>query len=145
MLIQVPPLRERRDDVLPLAEHFMNALAREYGREAKRWSPRALEALKAHDWPGNVRELRHLVEQLLLTVDGSVLELADLPEPLGTSRSPAADLYAEFETLAQGVAAFERYHVARALDREARDVERASRRLGLAPNELRRRLGVLGL
>jgi two-component system nitrogen regulation response regulator NtrX len=145
MLIRVPSLRERRDDVLPLAEHFMNALAREYGREAKRWSPRALEALTAHDWPGNVRELRHLVEQLLLTVEGPVLELADLPEPLGTSRSPAVDLYAEFETLAQGVAAFERYHVARALDREARDVERASRRLGVTPDALRNRLAQLGL
>lgn len=145
MRIEVPPLRKRRDDVAPLAEHFMNAFAREYGREAKRWSPRALAALRAHDWPGNVRELRHLVEQLLLTVDAPVLTVGDLPEPLGTARSPAVDLYGEFETLAAGVAAFERYHVARALDRDARDVERASRRLGLTPAELRQRLESLGL
>jgi len=143
--IDVPALRERREDVPALAQHFMKTMAREYGREAKRWSEAALAALRGHDWPGNVRELRHLVEQLLLTVEADTVEVAHLPAPLGTAAAPGADLYGEFASLADGLTAFERYHVARAMDREGRDVARAARRLGIAPEELARRLRALGV
>jgi two-component system nitrogen regulation response regulator NtrX len=134
--IDVPPLRERREDVPLLAERFMADLAREYARPPRRLAPDCLAALQSHDWPGNLRELRNLVERLLLFAPGDVVRLSDLPARLGGARSPAEDLYREFSSLAEGLAAFERYYVARILADEAGDRPAAAARLGLTPEEL---------
>jgi two-component system nitrogen regulation response regulator NtrX len=138
--IEVPALRERREDIAVLAERFMGDLAREYARPPKRLAPDCLAALTAHDWPGNVRELRNLVERLLLFSPGDVVGLRDLPAGLGGARPPAEDLYREFGSLAEGLAAFERYYVARILAEEAFDRPAAARRLGLRLAELDERL-----
>src|SRR5678810_1232169 len=64
--IAVPPLRERREDIPLLADHFMAALAREYGRRAKRFENEAVDALQRYQWPGNVRELRNVIERVMI-------------------------------------------------------------------------------
>ena len=143
--IVVPPLRERREDILLLAERMMADLAREYGKPGKRLSPECLAALTAHPWPGNLRELRNLIEGLLLTVVGEAIEAADLPEELGGSRGPVADLYGEFGSLAQGMEAFERYYLRRILREEGGNVATAARRLGLDPASLEARARALRL
>jgi two-component system nitrogen regulation response regulator NtrX len=66
----VPALRDRREDVPLLARHFMQELAREYGRRAKTLDPSATAALQQYAWPGNVRELRNVIERLMIMVDG---------------------------------------------------------------------------
>jgi sigma-54 dependent transcriptional regulator, flagellar regulatory protein len=76
--LDVPPLRERREDVALLAEHLSARLERE-GREGVRLSPGVLEALRRYDWPGNVRELANLVERLSILVPNGMAEVADLP------------------------------------------------------------------
>ncbi|MBZ5640267.1 MAG: sigma-54 dependent transcriptional regulator [Acidobacteriia bacterium] len=143
--IRIPALRDRREDVPLLAERFMRGLAREYGRREKRFAPRCLAALTSWDWPGNVRELRNLIERLLLLAPGEVVEAADLPEDLGGSGMPAEDLYREFASLAQGLEAFERHAVRRALVDSEGDSAAAAKRLGIGIEELERRKGRLGL
>ncbi len=138
--IDVPALRERRDDVPLLAERFIADVAREYGRRPKQLSPDCLVALKKHDWPGNVGELKNLMERLLLFVGANVVQVADLPEHLGGARSAVEDLYREFATLDEGLRAFERYYLARILAEENSDIEAAARRLGLSPADLTRRM-----
>ena len=69
ILIQVPSLRERREDIALLAEHFMQELARDQGMEVKSFSEEALQTLEAYDWTGNIRELRNVVERLLILGD----------------------------------------------------------------------------
>jgi len=76
--IFVPPLRERGDDVLRLAEYFMAELAQEYGRRAKQFSPEAAAMLRAFRWPGNVRELRNVVERVLIMAPGDLVTPAEL-------------------------------------------------------------------
>jgi len=141
--IEVPGLRERREDVPLLAERFMRDLSREYGREAKRLAPDSLAALQAHDWPGNVRELRNTVERLLLFVEGDRVDVSDLPRELGGSRAPSEDLYREFASLSEGVRSFERYYIRRILAEQGGDVAAAAARLRLDPEELERRRGEL--
>src|SRR5688500_15978120 len=68
--ISVPPLRERREDIPLLADHFMAGLAREYGRRAKRFESDAVDALQRYPWPGNVRELRNVIERVMIMVPG---------------------------------------------------------------------------
>jgi two-component system nitrogen regulation response regulator NtrX len=76
--IFVPPLRERGDDVVRLAEYFMAEFAEEYGRRIKHLSAEATAVLHAYRWPGNVRELRNIIERLMIMVPGDVIAATDL-------------------------------------------------------------------
>ncbi|MBX9584349.1 MAG: sigma 54-interacting transcriptional regulator [Gemmataceae bacterium] len=76
--IDVPPLRDRADDVPLLAEHFLRRFVRETGRKIKGFTPEAVEKLKAYRWPGNVRELRNVVERAVALGTGPVIEAADV-------------------------------------------------------------------
>ncbi|MFM9634918.1 sigma-54-dependent Fis family transcriptional regulator, partial [Streptomyces galilaeus] len=66
ILIQVPSLNERREDIPLLVEHFLETIAGEYGQAKKSIAPKAMEGLKAHNWTGNIRELRNVVERLII-------------------------------------------------------------------------------
>jgi two-component system nitrogen regulation response regulator NtrX len=138
--IDVPSLRERREDVPLLVERFMRELSREYGRQSKRLAPECLAALRAHSWPGNVRELRNLIERLLLFVEGEVVGVEDLPQDLGGSRTRSEDLYREFSSLQEGVRAFERYYISRVVTEQGGDTAAAAKRLGIPGAEIKRRL-----
>jgi DNA-binding NtrC family response regulator len=78
--VHLPPLRERREDVVPLARHFLAALAAEYGLPAPTLGPGAERALLLRRWPGNVRELRNAVERALLLAGAPVLDAADFAD-----------------------------------------------------------------
>src|SRR5690606_26350973 len=79
---ELPPLRERPDDIELLVQHFATALGEEIGRRIERIAPDALAVLQRYRWPGNVRELRNVVERALVLGDGPELELDDLPPEL---------------------------------------------------------------
>jgi len=80
--IYVPPLRERIDDVGPLTAHFVDKYNREFGRNIRFISPRALALLRAYHWPGNIRELAHVIEHAALMGDDECIHRSDLPEAL---------------------------------------------------------------
>jgi DNA-binding NtrC family response regulator len=86
--LRLPPLRDRGDDILLLARHFLAALADSYGIDAPRLSRAAVTAMERHAWPGNVRELRNAIERALLLAEGGVIGPADLA--LAESASGAA-------------------------------------------------------
>jgi DNA-binding NtrC family response regulator len=77
--ISIPPLRERGDDILLLAKHFVARFAREAGRQAPQFSENALRVLRRYDWPGNVRELENVIQRLVVMTDGDLIEIPDLP------------------------------------------------------------------
>jgi DNA-binding NtrC family response regulator len=77
--VSLPPLRERRDDLPLLAEHFLRHFAARYGRPAQGLAPEAMAALLRHAWPGNVRELRNVIEGALVMADAAQVTVADLP------------------------------------------------------------------
>ncbi|MBW1971554.1 MAG: Fis family transcriptional regulator [Deltaproteobacteria bacterium] len=77
--LTIPPLRDRIDDILPLAQHFLQRFNKRYFQN-KRFSPRVLDAFVAYSWPGNVRELENTVERLVVTVESQLIELEHLPE-----------------------------------------------------------------
>jgi DNA-binding NtrC family response regulator len=88
--IQLPPLRERREDIPLLAEHFLRKMHEEKGLPPCHLTPEAAAALQSHDWPGNVRELRNVLERaVLLCEEPGVLSRSDLPEPVTQGRSVA--------------------------------------------------------
>ncbi len=80
--IVVPPLRERRDDIPLLIQHFVKRLSDEHNFKVRRFDPRAIEALQRYRWRGNIRELRNTVERLMIMADGDVVRLEDLSPEL---------------------------------------------------------------
>jgi two-component system response regulator HydG len=77
--IAMPPLRERGEDILVLAHHFVTKYAKEFGKPTPRFSDNALQVLKNYHWPGNVRELENVVQRLVVMTDGNLIEVSDLP------------------------------------------------------------------
>ncbi|HEX4825018.1 MAG TPA: sigma-54 dependent transcriptional regulator [Candidatus Polarisedimenticolaceae bacterium] len=138
--VVLAPLRERREDIGPLALRFMKELAREYGRPERRLAPDAAAALVGYAWPGNVRALRNVIERLLLLAPGDAVRLEDLPPELTGAAAPAEDLYGPFASLAEGRRAFERYFVRRALREANGDASLAAERAGIEEDELRSNL-----
>ena len=89
--ITIPPLRERKDDVTPLLDHFLRLFAVEHGVPRPQCSPDAVAALEAYDWPGNVRELRNIAERLTCRCPGGVIHAVDLPLEVRTGSTAVAN------------------------------------------------------
>jgi transcriptional regulator with PAS, ATPase and Fis domain len=94
VIIEVPPLRQREDDLLPLAEYFLAWFAAEFGRGVMQLSPDAVMAIYSHHWPGNVRELRNVIERAVIACDGHSVTAKHLgivsapPKPLVRAPTP---------------------------------------------------------
>jgi transcriptional regulator with PAS, ATPase and Fis domain len=86
--IEFPPLRDRIEDVLLLAERFIRAFNREHRKAVEGIAPDCLDALKAHSWPGNVRELRNAIERAVIVSRSPMLSVGDLPKALASQRGP---------------------------------------------------------
>ncbi|MBA3769822.1 MAG: sigma-54-dependent Fis family transcriptional regulator [Blastocatellia bacterium] len=124
--ISVPPLRERKADILLLAEHLLKKLDAEHKKKVRRISTPAIDMLAAYHFPGNVRELENVVEQALLTCDSSVIHGHHLPPTLQTAE--VSDT-ATTLTLAQAVEAFERDLIIDTLKSTEGNIAKAARRL----------------
>lgn len=89
--IDVPPLRKRKDDVIQLAQHFLDATCKDFGREPMKLSRHHVDVINAYDWPGNVRELKNVIERAVILSKGDVLRL-DLSLPDAGSKPTAASI-----------------------------------------------------
>jgi DNA-binding NtrC family response regulator len=135
--IRVPPLRERREDIPPLAHHFLKGHVRRYRKQLSGFDGAALRALQEHSWPGNVRELDHAVERAVLMAQGDQIKAGDLG-----LRSPESGPRVLEEMSLEEVEAF---LIKKALSRFDGNVSRAADALGLSRSALYRRLQRYGL
>jgi DNA-binding NtrC family response regulator len=137
VVIHLPALRERPEDILPLAEHFLARFAERYRRPIGGFDRGARQALEAHVWPGNVRELDHAIERAVLMAPGDVITAASLGL---TVPQPAAGANGDM-TLEQA----ERLFIQKVLARHGGDVRKAAEQLGVSRSALYRRLQQFGL
>jgi DNA-binding NtrC family response regulator len=149
IVLGLPPLRERGEDVLLLADHFLRTYAEAHGLAPKHLSPSACAWLRSYAWPGNVRELAHLMERVtLLSVEDEIGDqtLSDLAEPMAVS-SHLAHAGAGPNAVAEGAGAGddERTQIEAALARAGGNVVRAAKMLGIGRNALRYRMRRLGI
>ncbi|MFY0528295.1 sigma-54-dependent transcriptional regulator [Archangium gephyra] len=139
--VDIPPLRERREDVLPLAESLVAELCAELGRRPVGFSASARERLERYSFPGNVRELRNLLERALVLESGSTLELEALAPRLGDASQPADPNAFVLAGPPLPLEEVERRYVRHVLDRlEGRRMD-AARLLGISYPTFLRRLG----
>jgi two-component system, NtrC family, response regulator AtoC len=149
LTLRLPPLRERGEDAVHLAEHFLGRACDDYGLERKRLSPEACGALRAFAWPGNVRQLANTMERAALFTDSAVvtpdaLGLTEVaPKPGGSSLEPSGSLPGA--ALADAMRDVERARLLDALEACGGNITRAAERLGLPRNTLRYRLERHGL
>ncbi|MBO9712206.1 sigma-54 dependent transcriptional regulator [Sphingomonas sp.] len=142
--ILLPPLRERREDIPELAEHFLDLYARRYDRPVPRLSGAALDALVRHDWPGNVRALRHAVERAVILARGEVLEAEDFT--LGSAAPRVArEAVVEPERDDMNLDRVEKRLVEAALKKHGYNISLAANELGLSRAALYRRMEKHGL
>jgi DNA-binding NtrC family response regulator len=135
--VTVPPLRDRRDDLITLSEHFFRMYSNEKSPRLKGFSNRAMEAILEHEWPGNVRELINRVRRALVMADGRLI----MPEDLGLSTSIHVPPAALDDTRMRS----ERRALRECLDRSGQNVSRAARDLGVSRTTMYRLLSKHGM
>ncbi|WP_437580278.1 sigma-54-dependent transcriptional regulator [Sorangium sp. So ce887] len=151
IVIELPPLRRRREDIALLASHFLRRCARRHERDVKRIGPEAARLLREHAWPGNVGELESAIEHAVLSARGDAILPADLPPSVsgraGPDRRPPRDAlvlpaqlcelpYAEAKERA--IDAFDQIYIGRLLQRTGNNLSEAARQAGMDRSNFRR-------
>jgi two-component system nitrogen regulation response regulator NtrX len=147
---EVPPLRERREDIPPLARHFIAEFSEEYGKRAKELAPEALDLLTALPWPGNVRELRNIIERLVIMTPGDLIEARHLPAPLVGALVPAGDgaaaaVLSDFPSLAEAREDFEKRYIRKKYQECGGNMSRTAEALQVERSNLYRKMKGYGL
>jgi len=140
--IFLPPLRERRSDLMLLADHFLQKHGEQLGRPARRITTPAIDLMMAYHWPGNVREMENVIQRALLLSEDGVIRAQHLPPSLQSPSSTGTELRGSFEAL---VAAYERELIVEALKTTRGNKAKAARLLGTTPRILSYRAGRLGI
>lgn len=140
--IEIPALRERVEDILPLSEHFLRKARKKLGSHAARFTPQAADALKNYSWPGNVRELEHAIERSLIMASGPTVDLGDLPPEIlpGDVKASSSD-----KTSKDSLGDIEKKHILEALESCGGNQVKAAKVLGIARNTLWRKLKAYGI
>ena len=136
--VQLPPLRERREDIPIFVKAFLERIAQEHDLEPKQLSPQAQEVIMAYDWPGNVRELENALERAAVLTKGETIELSALPEKLAEHR--AEPLVSERAHPNPTLDVIERAYITWVLESEGGNKTRAAEVLGIDPSTLYRKL-----
>jgi two-component system response regulator AtoC len=143
--VHVPPLRERREDIPFLVEHFVRKVARECRRQVDGVSAGALEVLTRYDWPGNVRELENVIHRAVVLAGGPVVMLRDVPLDVAMPETGSRLTEDTGLPLREACDQFERQYVLRVLERVQWNVSRAARLLGVHRNTVLTKLSTWGV
>ncbi len=143
--LRIPPLRDRRQDIEPLAEHYLNRFADQRGAGPRDLTSPARAALRAHPWPGNVRELRNVMESVGLTAAGETIDWADLPDEIRGAKPSSASLRPAPASPSGSLDDAEAETIRAAVSAEGGNLTRAASRLGIAKSTLYAKLRAHGL
>jgi Nif-specific regulatory protein len=142
--LEIPPLRERDNDVLMLAEHFLEEFSARAGRHLPKFTAAARRRLTNHNWPGNVRELRNLMERLAYLLTADKIDAEDLSFILSPSDGETP-LFTSDLTLAEATKTFQAQYVRKQIDRSRGNMTEVAERLGLHRSNLYRKMRQLDM
>ena len=143
----VPPLRERVDDIMPLANHFLQFFCLQEGRPKKSFTDHAVEALRTYSWPGNVRELKNITERLVIMTLDTVIKTEHLPQGIAVNRSPlASDSIQNYpDSLREARDNFEREFLTQKLKEQNWNVSRTAEKIEIERSNLHRKIKSYGI
>ncbi|MFP6612813.1 MAG: sigma-54-dependent Fis family transcriptional regulator [Pirellulales bacterium] len=142
--LELPPLRDRGDDIVLLADHFLRDFCGKAGRKMPKLMAGAKKRLRAHNWPGNIRELRNLMERLAYLTNEEKIEAEEL-EFILSPRATGPSSIADDLPLADATGAFQQQYINRAIERSGTNMSEAAARLGLHRSNLYRKMRQLGM
>jgi len=146
IILNAPPLRDRKEDIPLLAEHFLNEVIREQGLKDKRLTDQSIELMKGYDWPGNVRELRNLMERVAIMTAGDRINPADLSIIAGDQQQNVSTLInAGSGSLKDARAGFERYFILEKLRENKWNITKTAEDLKIERSNLHRKIKLLGI
>ncbi len=138
--IYVPPLRERKDDILRLAEYYLENFARQYGQKTKKMSKTTQNALMEYTWPGNVRELKNMIERFVIMNPSEVIDIKYVL-PFREARTD----YYSFKTLREAREQFEKDFILKKLQENNRNISKTAEDLEVERSNLHRKIKTLGI
>lgn len=138
--IHMPPLRERKEDIPLLVEHFLTSLARQYGQKKKVISKPTLSSLMGYDWPGNVRELKNTIERFVIMNPTEIIDVVEIP----SAKSAAADMSGD-RTLKDAREEFEKEYILKKLQENSWNISKTSEILEIERSNLHRKMKALGI
>jgi two-component system nitrogen regulation response regulator NtrX len=147
----VPPLRDRKEDIPLLIEHFLQLFRRREGREEKHFSPDAVELMKNYDWPGNVRELKNIIERLIIMTPGANINVEDLPPYMANVDAgrgavpPRPGNVLECSTLREAREEFEKEFILQKLEENNWNVSKTAEIIELERSNLYRKMKSYGI
>jgi len=133
--IVVPPLRERKEDIPLLVEHFLESFAAEYGKKPKKIAPEALKMLEAHDWPGNIRELRNVIERLVIMTPSDTITSKNL-----VIAEPTRQDYLSYKILKEARDAFEKDFITKRLEENNWNISKTAEILQVERSNLHKKI-----
>jgi two-component system nitrogen regulation response regulator NtrX len=139
---ELPPLRERLEDVPLLTEHFNHKFSQAYGKKPKQFAPEVIEELQNYSWPGNVRELKNTIERVVIMHPGVKISANDLPAQ-GKEEPPAVSF--RFPSFKEATDAYHREFIQKKLAEAEGNVSRAAELMGVDRSHLYRRMRALGI
>jgi len=151
--LEVPPLRERIDDISRLVRYFLQEFSREYGQKPKIVDDDALALFVKYPWPGNVRELRNIIERLIIMSPGQTISVSDVPPPLSkmtavrkaSEGKNTTESYLALPTLKEARADFEREYLVRKLKENDGNVSKTADTIGVERSNLHRKIKALDI
>ncbi len=142
---QIPPLRERREDIPLLVDHFNNKFSLDYGRVSKSFTEDAIAVLQGHYWPGNVRELKNTIERVVIMSGRQNISADDLPDLGKMDDSAAASANFRFPSFKEATDAYQREFILHKLNEFHGNVSKAADDMGVDRSHLYRRMRNLGI
>jgi DNA-binding NtrC family response regulator len=135
LTIEIPPLRERREDIKPLTDFFIKRFTERSHKQLKRISKEALNKLLRYEWPGNVRELENVIERAMVLCRGDLIESGDLPLKIETEKAYTGETMADIE----------KQHIRSVLLKTNWNLSLTAEKLGIHRNTLRLKIKEYGL
>ena len=140
---QIPPLRDRLEDVPALVEHFNRKFSASYGKKPKIFSADAIDALQGYSWVGNVRELRNTIERVVIMSDSEKVDVSGLPSFNTVGESPASSY--RFQSFKDATDAYQREYIIHKLNEFGGNVTKAAESMGVDRTHLHRKMKALGI
>lgn len=143
----VPPLRERREDIPLLVDYFISEFSLEYGKRPKSVTPEAMRLFTGYPWPGNIREMKNIIERLVIMAPGEAIGAEHVPPPVRQAAQPGAGGgdYTAYETLKDARAAFERDFITSKLKENGWNISKTAEALKIERSNLHRKINALGI
>jgi two-component system, NtrC family, nitrogen regulation response regulator NtrX len=151
--LEVPPLRDRKDDIPILVRYFLQEFAADYGQKPKTIDADALDLFLRYPWNGNVRELRNFIERMMIMVPGPAISAAEVPQPVNRPPAgrptgdgqPIVGSLTEYSTLKKARAAFEREYIIRKLKENNGNISKTADEIDVERSNLHRKIKALGI